>query len=171
MEESKPTLEYAFLLSGVTALTFGLILIFRQDQALALLMVLLGLWWLIHGAFLVVAFFVDRSDLAWKLGVGGLGLAAGILVLLSPGDAADAFRGGVGAFLGVIGILVGIASVLGAMRGGGSEAVAFGAVSILIGALILLNAQFSTTVLITLFGGLLVLDGVVALGLTLRSAR
>lgn len=162
------TLNYAFLLGGVTAAVFGVVLLIRQEEALALLMVVLGLWWLIQGTFMVFTVFVDRSDAGWKLVIGALGAVAGVLVLTNPGDAADAFQGAIGVFLGVIGILVGLSALFGSMRGAGFGAAIFGVVSILIGALILLNTQFSTSLLITLFAALLLIDGVVAIYMALR---
>lgn len=162
------TINYAFLLGGVAALIFGIILLVRQEEALALLMVILGLWWLIQGAFMLFAIFVDREDMWWKLAIGVLGVVAGFLVLTNPGEAADVFQGAVGVVLGIIGILVGLTSLMGAFRGGGVGAFVFGAVSILIGVLILLNAQFSTSLLITLFAVLLLIDGVMGIYLALK---
>ncbi len=162
------TVNYAFLLGGITAVIFGLILLFRQDEALSLLMVLLGLWWLIQGAFLLFAVFVDRTDIGWKLALGVLGIVAGVLVLANPGDAADAFQGVIGIILGIIGILVGLSALVGSFRGAGLGAGVFGVVSILIGLLVLFNAEFSTTLLITLFAALLLIDGGVAIYMALR---
>ncbi len=162
------TLNYAFLMGGVTAIIFGIILLIRQDEALSLLMVVLGLWWLIHGVFLVFAVFVDRTDMWWKLAIGLLGIVAGVLVLTNPGTAADAFQGVIGIVLGVIGVLVGVSALIGSFRGGGFGAAIFGIVSILIGILILFNAEFTTTLLITLFGVLLLVDGVVAIYMAVK---
>jgi uncharacterized membrane protein HdeD (DUF308 family) len=163
------TINYAFVLGGVTALIFGIILLVRQEEALALLMVVLGLWWLIQGAFLLFAIFVDRTDMWWKLIIGLLGLVAGFLVLTNPGEAADAFQGAIGVILGIIGILVGITSLIGSFRGGGIGAFVFGVVSVLIGVLILLNAQFTTSLLITLFAVLLIIDGVAGIYLGIKN--
>ncbi len=162
------TVNYAFLLGGVTAVIFGLILIFRQEEALALLMVLLGLWWLIQGAFMLFAVFVDRSDIGWKLVLGVLGVVAGVLVLSNPGTAADAFQGVIGIVLGVIGVLVGVTALFGSFRGAGFGAAVFGVVSILIGLLVLFNAEFSTTLLITLLAILLLIDGVAGIYMAIR---
>jgi uncharacterized membrane protein HdeD (DUF308 family) len=157
------TINYAFLMGGITAVIFGIILIVRQEEALALLMVVLGLWWLIHGIFMIFAVFIDRTDMGWKLALGVLGIVAGVLVLTNPGDAADAFQGVIGVILGVIGVLVGASALFGSFRGAGFGAAVFGVVSILIGLLILFNAEFSTSLLITLFAILLLIDGVAAI--------
>jgi uncharacterized membrane protein HdeD (DUF308 family) len=162
------TINYVFLLGGVVALIFGIVLLFRQDEAIALLMVILGLWWLIQGAFMLFAVFLDRTDMWWKLIIGTLGVVAGFLVLTNPGEAADVFQGVIGVILGVIGLLVGVTSIVGSFRGGGVGAVVFGTLSVLIGLLVLLNAQFSTTLLITLFAVLLLIDGVMGIYLAVK---
>ena len=120
------TINYAFILGGVTALIFGIILLVRQDEALSLLMVILGLWWLIQGAFMIFAVFVDRTDMWWKLIIGVLGVVAGFLVLTNPGEAADVFQGVIGVVLGIIGIVVGVTAIIGSFRGGGIGAFVFG---------------------------------------------
>jgi uncharacterized membrane protein HdeD (DUF308 family) len=162
------TINYVFLLGGVAALIFGIILLIRQEEAIALLMLILGLWWLIQGAFMLFAVLLDRTDMWWKLIIGALGVVAGFLVLTNPGEAADVFQGVIGVILGVIGLLVGVTSIVGSFRGGGVGAFVFGAVSILIGILILLNAQFTTELLITLFAVLLLIDGVAGIYLGLK---
>lgn len=165
------TLNYAFLLGGVVAAIFGVILLVNQEGALQLLVILLGLWWLIHGAFMVFAVFVDNTDAGWKLALGLLGVIAGIMVLSNPGQATEVLTGVFGIFLGALGILIGLASLVGAFRGGGFGAGVFGVVSILIGVLILLNAQFSTEVLIYIFAALLLIDGVAGIYLGVKSGN
>ena len=161
-------LNYAFLLGGVAALIFGIILLIRQEEALALLMVVIGLWWLIQGIFMIFSVFLDSEDVVWKLVIGVLGVVAGFLVLTNPGTATELFKGVIGIILGAIGVIVGISALVGAFRGGGFGAAVFGVVSILIGLLIFFNAQFSTTVLVTLFGLLLVIDGIAGIWMAIR---
>lgn len=166
METSSPpdrVVNYAFLLGGVTALIFGIVLLIRQDEALALLMVVLGLWWLIQGVFMIFAVFVDSTDVGWKLAIGVLGVIAGFLVLTNPVEATGFFKGAVGVILGIVGLLVGISAIIGALRGAGFGALVFGIISGLIGLLILFNPGWSTTVIITIFGVLLVIDGIAAI--------
>lgn len=160
--------NYAFLLGGITALIFGVILLIRGEDALTLLVAILGLWWLIQGIFMVFTVFIDREDMAWKLAIGFLGVVAGILVLSNPNDAADLFKGAFGVVLGIIGILVGLSAIFGSFRGGGFGALVFGAVSLLIGLLILFNAQFTTSLLITLFAILLLIDGVAGIFMAIK---
>lgn len=160
--------RYVFLLGGVTAIVFGVILLFRQDEALSILMVMLGLWWLIQGAFLVFAVFINREDMGWKLVVGLLGVLAGVVVLFNPGEAADVFRGTIGVVLGILGILVGLASLVGGARAGQMPAMIFGVFSVVIGILILTHASFSTSLLVTIFAIALLVEGVSSTVVALR---
>jgi uncharacterized membrane protein HdeD (DUF308 family) len=162
------TLNYAFLLGGVAGLIFGVVLLIRQDDALELLMVILGLWWLIQGVFMVFAVFVDSTDVGWKLAIGVLGVAAGFLVLTNPAEGTGFISGTVGVILGLIGLMIGISSIIGSFRGGGFGALVFGIISGLIGALILLNPGLSTSMVISIVGLLLLLDGFAGVYLAIR---
>lgn len=168
--ESAPerVVNYAFLLGGLTAAIFGIILLIFQDQALALLVVLLGLWWLIQGAFMIFSVFIDRSDMGWKLFIGVLGLTAGIIVLASPGDATEFLGSALAVVLGAIGLIIGISAVVGSFRGAGFGALLFGIVSGAIGLLFMFNSSFSFDLLVTLLAILLLLDGVAAIYLAIR---
>ncbi|MGA8039343.1 MAG: DUF308 domain-containing protein [Acidimicrobiia bacterium] len=165
---SDHSVNYAFLLGGLIAAIFGIILLIRQEEALGLLAVLLGLWWLVQGAFMLFSVFVDREDIAWKLILGVLGLVAGVAVLSNPVDSAQLLGSGFAVFLGVMGLLIGIGAIFGGFRGGGVGSLAFGAVSALIGLLFILNPSVSLSVMVTLFAVLLLLDGVVGVYLGLR---
>ena len=162
-------INYAFLLGGLTAAIFGIILLIFQDEALTLLVLLLGLWWLIQGAFMLFSVFIDREDMGWKLFIGLLGLTAGIIVLASPGDAAEFLGSALAIVLGAIGVLIGISSIVGGLRGGGFGAMLFGIVSGVIGLLFLFNSSFSFDLLVTLFAVLLLIDGVAAIYLAIKT--
>jgi len=165
-------LNYGFLMGGVTALIFGVIILIRGEEAFTMVVVVLGLWWLIHGAFMVFAVFVDNTDAGWKLALGALGMIAGILVLTNPQEGTEVLKGAFGLFLGILGILVGIAGFVGAFRGGGIGAGVFGAVSIIVGLLVVFNLEIAVDTLILLFAILLIIDGVagIYLGIKYRDA-
>ena len=162
------TLNYAFLLGGLVAAIFGIVLLIRQEEALGLLAVLLGLWWLIQGAFTVFSVFIDRTDMGWKVAIGVLGLAAGIAALSNPVESAEFLGSAFAVFLGVIGAIIGIASIVGGFRGGGFGAFVFGLVSALIGLLFIINPSSSLSLMVTLFAVLLLVDGVAGIYLALR---
>lgn len=162
------TINYAFLLGGLTAAIFGIILLIRREEAIGLLAILLGLWWLIQGAFMLFSVFVDREDWVWKVLLGILGLTAGIVVLANPIDSATFLGSALAIFLGVIGLLIGISAIIGSFRGGGFGALIFGVVSGLIGLLFLFNPSDSVSLMVTLFAVLLLIDGLAAIWMAIK---
>ncbi|MFV1961651.1 MAG: DUF308 domain-containing protein [Acidimicrobiia bacterium] len=168
--ESAPerTINYAFLLGGLTAAIFGIVLLFRREEAIGLLVILLGLWWLIQGAFMLFSVFIDREDMGWKIALGLLGLTAGVVVLANPIDSATFLGSTLAIILGAIGLIIGVAAIFGSFRGGGFGALIFGAVSGLIGLLFIFNPSSSASLMVTLFAVLLLIDGVAAIYLAIK---
>jgi uncharacterized membrane protein HdeD (DUF308 family) len=162
------TINYAFLLGGLTAAIFGVILLIRTEEALGLLMILLGLWWLIQGAFMVFSVFVDRTDMWWKLFVGVIGLAAGVIVLANPVESAAVLGSTIAIILGILGILIGVVAVIGSFRGGGFGALVFGIISALIGLLFVFNPLSTASVTVTVLAVLLIIDGIAGMYLAIR---
>jgi len=159
--ESAPerTINYAFLLGG---------LMFRREEAIGLLVILLGLWWLIQGAFMLFSVFIDREDMGWKIALGLLGLTAGVVVLANPIDSATFLGSTLAIVLGAIGLIIGVSAIFGSFRGGGFGALIFGAVSGLIGLLFIFNPSSSASLMVTLFAVLLLIDGVAAIYLAIK---
>lgn len=162
------TINYAFLLGGLTALVFGIILLIRREEAIELLVILLGLWWLIQGAFMLFSVFIDREDWGWKVALGLLGLTAGVVVLANPIDSATFLGSALAITLGVIGVIIGVSAVFGSFRGGGFGALVFGVVSGLIGLLFIFNPSSSASLMVTLFAALLLIDGVASIILAIK---
>ncbi|MGD2103359.1 MAG: DUF308 domain-containing protein [Acidimicrobiia bacterium] len=159
--------NYAFLLGGVTALIFGVILLIRQDEAIGVVALLLGLWWLIQGAFLIFSVFVDSTDGWWKLLIGLIGITAGIVVLANPVQVGELLGTTLAIVLGVLGILSGVVSIIGGLRGGGLGAWVFGLVSAGIGVLLLVYPEGSFTTLVTILAVLLIADGLAGIAVAI----
>ena len=168
--ESEPerTVNYAFLLGGLTAAIFGIILLIRREEAIELLVILLGLWWLIQGAFMLFSVFIDREDMGWKIFLGLLGLTAGVVVLANPINSATFLGSALAITLGVIGVIIGVSAIFGYFRGGGFGALVFGVVSGLIGLLFISNPSSSASLMVTLFAALLLIDGVASIFLAIK---
>lgn len=156
------TLNYAFLLGGITAFIFGFILLVRQEAAIGVVALLLGLWWLIQGAFLVFSAFIDRQDMWWKLLLGVIGVTAGIVVLANPVQSGELLGSALAVVLGIIGLISGIVAVVGGFRGGGFSAILFGIISAAIGLLLLFYPQGSFTTLVTILAIILMVQGLAA---------
>jgi uncharacterized membrane protein HdeD (DUF308 family) len=160
-------INYAFLLGGLTALIFGVILLIRQDAAIGVVALLLGLWWLIQGAFLVFSVFVDRTDMWWKLIIGLIGVTAGLVVLANPVQSAEFLGSAMAVILGILGLINGIVAIVGGFRGGGLPAILFGVVTGAIGLLLILYPEGSFTAFVTIIAFILMVQGVAAVVLSI----
>ena len=156
------TLNYAFLLGGITAFIFGVILLVRQDAAIGIVALLLGLWWLIQGAFLVFSVFIDREDMWWKLILGLIGITAGLVVLANPVQSAEFLGSAMAVILGILSLIGGLVAIVGGFRGGGLGSFLFGVVTIAIGLLLIFYPEGSFTVFVTIVAIILMVQGIAA---------
>ena len=150
-----------FLLEGIAALLFGLLLITEPGATLVALVVFLGFYWLMMGVLELVRVFVDRSvPWYWSLLIGILGLIAGIIVLNHPMFAAVLLPTTIVLYLGILGLIMGAVQLVGGFTGGGLGSFALGVINVLIG-LILLGAPMAAALAVPLvFGILLLIEGV-----------
>lgn len=162
-------INYAFLLGGITAFIFGLILLVRQDAAIGIVALLLGLWWLIQGAFLVFSVFIDSSDAWWKIILGLLGVTAGLVVLANPVQTGEFLGSALAVVLGIIGLIAALTAVIGGFRGGGLSSILFGVVTGAISLLLLFYPEGSFTTLVTILAFILMVQGIAAVVLALMA--
>jgi uncharacterized membrane protein HdeD (DUF308 family) len=151
---------WVFLLEGIAALLFGVLLITQPGATLVALVVFLGFYWLMMGVLEIVRVFVDRSVAwYWSLLIGILGIIAGMIVLNHPMFAAVLLPTTIVLYLGVIGLVIGAIQIVGGFTGGGIGSFALGVINVLIG-LILLAAPMAAALAVPLvFGVLLLVEG------------
>jgi uncharacterized membrane protein HdeD (DUF308 family) len=151
---------WVFLLEGIAALLFGLLLITQPGATLVALVVFLGFYWLMMGVLEIVRVFVDRSVAwYWSLLIGILGIIAGLIVLNHPMFAAVLLPTTIVLYLGIIGLVIGAIQIVGGFTGGGIGSFALGVINVLIG-LILLGAPLAAALAVPLvFGVLLLVEG------------
>ena len=169
MQTPDRVVNYAFLLGGITAFIFGVILLLRQDAAIGLIALMIGLWWLIQGAFLLFSVLIDRTDAIWKILLGLLGVSAGIVVLVNPVETGQLLGSALAIVLGVMGLLTGIVAIVGGFRGGGMASIVFGVLSAAIGLLLLFFPQDSFSTMVTIVGIIMMVQGVVAVYLAVTT--
>jgi uncharacterized membrane protein HdeD (DUF308 family) len=153
----------ALLLGGITSLIFGVLLLTWTGATLTVITLLIGLWWLIQGLFLILGIFQNRSQWIWKLLSGIIGVLAGILVLQHPLQSAIILPATLVFILGIMGIVIGITSLIAAFGGEGWGIGAFGIISIIIGVTLATNVIVGAQFLLWITAGLLILEGVVAI--------
>jgi uncharacterized membrane protein HdeD (DUF308 family) len=163
------TVDYAFLLGGVLALIFGAVLLFRQHAAMGVAALLLGLWWLIQGGFLLFSVLIDPQDRLWKVVLGVLGGSAGLVVLANPVQTAEFLGSGLATVLGVVGGVTAGIAVYGSFRGGGMSSMLFGVVSGAIGALLLVYPEGSFATMVTVTGVILIIHGLSAISIAVTT--
>jgi uncharacterized membrane protein HdeD (DUF308 family) len=79
---------WAFLIRGIVAILFGLMLWFRPGLSLAALVMFFGAWMLVDGVFTIFSSIANRkanADWGWMLVGGIMSALLGVLTLRAPG--------------------------------------------------------------------------------------
>ncbi len=155
--------DQALILGGITSIIFGVLLLTWTGATLTVITLLIGLWWLIQGLFLILSIFKDSSQWIWRLISGVIGVLAGILVLQHPLQSAVILPASLVFILGIMGIGIGITSIIAAFGGEGWGIGAFGIISIIIGATLTANVMLGAQLLLWIVAVLLIIEGVAAI--------
>jgi uncharacterized membrane protein HdeD (DUF308 family) len=160
---------WIFLLEGIAAIIFGILLLTAPAATLVALSVFLGLYLLFIGVLELVRVFVDRSvPWYWSLLIGVLGIVAGIVVLQHPVITALAIPTAVVVYLGVLAIIMGVVGIIGGFSGGGFGSFLLGLASLIIG-ILLLGSPLTTAIAVPfVFGIILLVEGVLLIVWSLR---
>lgn len=153
----------SLLLGGIASLIFGILLLSWPGATLEVIMLLVGLWWLIQGIFMIFGIFIDRTGWIWKLIGGIIGVLAGILVLQHPYQAAVIVPATLALILGILGLSMGILLVIAAFSGDGLGTGILGIISIIIGLLFIFNVWVGAAALVWGIGILMVASGIAGL--------
>jgi uncharacterized membrane protein HdeD (DUF308 family) len=153
----------SLIMGGIASLIFGILLLSWPEATLEVIMLLVGLWWLIQGIFMIFGIFTDKSGWVWKLIGGIIGIIAGIIVLQHPLQAAVIVPATLALILGILGMSMGIIAVIAAFAGDGWGTGILGIVSILIGLLFIFNVWVGAAVLVLGIGVLMIASGIAGL--------
>jgi uncharacterized membrane protein HdeD (DUF308 family) len=152
---------WVFLLEGIAAIIFGILLLTAPAATLVALSLFLGLYLLFIGVLELVRVFVDRSvPWYWSLLIGVAGIIAGLVVLNHPLVTALAIPTAVVIYLGVLAIVMGVVGIIGAFMGGGFGSFLLGIVSLVIGVLLLGSPLTTALAVPFVFGIILLIEGV-----------
>jgi uncharacterized membrane protein HdeD (DUF308 family) len=152
---------WIFLLEGIAAIIFGVLLLTNPVATLLALAVFLGFYLLFIGVLELVRVFVDRSvPWYWSLLIGILGIVAGIIVLNHPVATAIVLPTSVAIYLGVLSLVMGIIGIIGGFAGGGIGSFILGVISTIIGVLLLSSPLNAALAVPFVFGILLLIEGV-----------
>lgn len=149
------------LLEGIFAVIVGISLLVAPEMTLAIIVQILGLYWLVAGILAIISIFIDRDGWGLKLAAGILGVVAGIVVIQHPLWSTVIIPSLVVILIAIGGILIGIIDVVRAIRGAGWGTGILGIISFLLGVILLLNpveAAFASTLalgIVALAGGMI----------------
>lgn len=153
---------WVFLLEGIAAIIFGVLLVTHPASTLVVLVIFLGFYWLFVGVLELVRVFVDKSmPWYWSLLIGILGIVAGIIVLNHPLFAAVVLPTAIVVWLGILGLVIGVFAMIGGLTGGGVGSFVFGLVNFVIGLILLGSPLVAALAVPLVFGILLVVQGVI----------
>ncbi len=156
------------LLEGIAALILGVLLITNPAATVVTLVQVLGIYWLIKGVFAIISIFIDSTAWGWKLFVGILGIAAGIIVLQHPLLAPLYVGGAFVIILGIQGLIIGVINIVQAFQGAGWGAGILGVLSIILGLVLLTNVFVAAFSLYLVLGIFLIIGGIAAVVMAFR---
>jgi uncharacterized membrane protein HdeD (DUF308 family) len=117
----------------------GVLLLTNPGATTAVLVQVLGIYWIISGVFNLVYMFIDQSKWGWKLVIGILGIVAGVLVLQHPIWSTVLIPTTLVWLLGFTGVFMGIVKLITAFRGAGWGQGILGIVLILLSLYLMFN--------------------------------
>jgi uncharacterized membrane protein HdeD (DUF308 family) len=168
MEAKVTTMEVTLIpwwivfLEGAVALIIGLFLLFRPDTTLAVLVQLLGIFWLVSGVLTLFSMFKDSENRGWKLFGGILGIIAGLILIGQPLVSTYIVITTLVVIVGIMGIIIGAMAVFQGFRGDWGIAI-IGLISILFGLLLLGSPYIGYASLPYILGFLGVVGGLAAM--------
>jgi uncharacterized membrane protein HdeD (DUF308 family) len=156
------------LLEGIFAAIFGILLLIEPGGTLIFLVQVLGFYLLIGGILRIVSIFLHSSLWGLKLGIGILGIIAGIVVLNHPLLSAIAIPTYIVYVVGFLAIFEGIGGLIHAFQGGGLGAGLLGILVIIFGLILVLNPLIGLLALPFVLGGVMLVGGIAAIVASFR---
>jgi uncharacterized membrane protein HdeD (DUF308 family) len=151
------------LIQGIITLILGIFFLVYPFGTLLVLVTFLGAYWFISGLIGLFSLAVDKTNAAWKILFGILGIIVGIAILAYPFYSAFVVPYVFIIFVGVWGLIMGFVSLFAGFKGGGWGAAIIGIILIIFGCLILANPVVSTVLLPFVLGVFGIIGGIVAI--------
>jgi uncharacterized membrane protein HdeD (DUF308 family) len=150
------------LVAGIAMIFVGLLLLAAPGATTAVLVQLLGWYWLVDGIVRLVSIFVNPSGWGWKLCMGILGIILGFAVIQHPLWSAVLIPTTLVIVVGFLGMAIGVLQMIAAFRGAGWGTGILGAISTLLGLILVFNPLSGLVALPFVLGFLAIVGGVVA---------
>jgi uncharacterized membrane protein HdeD (DUF308 family) len=161
--ETKQYPWWLLLMGGALNIIVGILLLTSPAKTVTAFVWVLGIYWFVHGIFVLVGMFIDHSAWGWKLFMGLLSMMAGIVVMRQPIVSAVALPMIFVLMLGIQGLIIGTISLVMAFKGGGWGAGILGVISIFFGLILIGNYASLATVVtfIWVVAGFAIVGGIV----------
>ena len=159
------------LLQGIIALALGILLLTYPTGVIVLLTLIIGIYWMIDGIFVLASLYTDRSDREWKILIGILGIIAGVLVLTYPLYDTTLTPTTLATMVGAAGLIMGIIHLARGLSGAGYGSGAIGIVSIIFGLILTAHPYIATPTLVTILAIIALIGGGVVIVYTLWLSR
>ncbi len=160
--EEKVVPWWLILIEGIAAFVVGMLLLAKPGMTTAILVQIVGIYWFIAGILSIVSIFIDSSAWGWKLIVGLLGIAAGLLIIRHPLWSAVLVPTTLIIVLGIEGVIIGAVNIFRAFKGAGWGAGILGALSIIFGILLIANPGMGAIALPFVLGIFAIVGGIMA---------
>ena len=156
------------LIEGIFAVIIGISLISAPAMTIAIIVQVLGLYWLLGGILAIVSIFINQSHWGWKLVAGLLGILAGVLVLRHPLWSTILVPATLVLVIGIGGIFIGLIDLVRAFKGAGWGTGALGGLSLILGVVLLIQPVQAAFASATVVGILAIVGGIVAIIMAFR---
>lgn len=159
------------LIQGIAAIIIGLLLLIVPGMAVAVLVRLLGIYWLIDGIVSIVRIFLKRDGTTWwwLLIKGIFGIIIGLVIILLPWLSAILIPTIIAIVMGFYGIILGVIGLVEGFRGGVHWGpVLLGALSLVLGVYLLFNPLTGAIILTYAVGIIAVIGGAIAIILAFK---
>ena len=158
--QSQETPWWLVLLYGLSNIIIGLLLVTAPGITTAIIVQLLGLYWLIIGIISVVSIFIDFTKWFLKLLAGLIGIAGGIIVVNHPLWSSVIVPSAAATLLGFVGVIIGIILIYRAFTGEGWGLGILGGLNIVLGIVLLTNPVLAGLTLPVILGALALVGGI-----------
>lgn len=155
------------LVQGIAAIILGILLLTYTGGTTAVIVGIVGFYWLISGVVNIVSIFMDHSMWGWKLFSGVLGILAGLVIVTNMFQHPLVTTWMTTAIfvwvLGLQGLIIGIIEIVHALQGAGWGRGILGFFSVIFGLYLLANPVLAAPVLPLVWGIMLLVMGIVGI--------
>lgn len=161
---------------GVVLVVVGLILLLFPKATLATLIFILGIYWLIDGCVTLYNTYKQRNirkNWWWGFIIGGLGIIAGLIIVLKPFSSSVFTTSFLMWFLGLVALINGITGVVTGIRikkyNTGERSMIWGGIfSIILGIILISSPYTSALVVVKVMGSFAIFAGIITILLANR---